>query len=182
MERTKLLTLLSIGLLLLNLLTIGFLVFKPGQLPRPDHPPGPPGANDPATIIIRRLHFDSNQQARYQELVHEHQNAVRRLREQSTELFQDYYGLLESDHPDPAQANTLSQQIATNQRELAQLNFTHFSQIRALCRPDQKANFNELVADLSKLFGQQQRPPRSNGSGPPEGPPEGPPGNLPPRP
>jgi protein CpxP len=175
MERTKLLTFTSIGLLLLNLLTIGFLVLKPGQSRHPDHPPG---AQEPARIIIRRLHFDSEQQAHYQELVHEHQKTVRALREQSTELFRDYYGLLASDRADSVQATALSQQIATNQRELAQLNFAHFSQIKALCRPGQKADFNELVADLSKLFGQQQHPPRPIGGGPPEGLPD----DLPPRP
>jgi Spy/CpxP family protein refolding chaperone len=178
MERTKLLTLASIGLLLLNLLTIGFLVLKPGQAVRPGHPPGPPGAEGPIAVIIERLQLDATQQAQYQQLVREHQHQARVLHEQSAQLFRDYYGLLESNHPDSAQATTLSQQIATNQQNMAQLNFTHFSQIKALCRPDQLANFNRLVSDLAKLFGQQPRPPRFDGDGPPEGPP----GNLPPRP
>ncbi|GAB2550274.1 periplasmic heavy metal sensor [Spirosoma aerophilum] len=178
MERTKLLTLATIGLLLLNLLTIGYLVFKPGQLGPPDHPPGRPGAEEPATVIIRRLHFDENQQARYMALVHQHQADVRVLRDQSTQLFWDFYGLLKADRPNLTQINDLSHQIGINQQQLAQLNLAHFGQIKALCRPDQKADFTELVADLSKLFGQQQRPPRPNGGGPPEGLP----GNLPPRP
>lgn len=182
MERTKLLTLVSIGLFLLNLLTIGFLVFKSGRLGPPGHPPGPPGANDPATVIIRRLYFDSDQQAKYMELVRQHQADVRVLRDQSTQLFRDYYGLLKADRPNLTQINDLSRQIGINQQQLAQLNLAHFGQIKALCRPDQKVAFNELVADLSKLFGQEQRPPRPNGGGPPVGPPEGPPDNLPPRP
>lgn len=178
MERTKLLTLAIIGLLLLNFLTIGFLVVKSGHIVHPGHPPGPPGAEEPATVIIRRLHFDEVQQTTYHQLVHEHQNQTRTLRDQSAQLFRDYYGLLESDAPDSAKANALSQQIAMNQRKMAQLNFTHFQQIKALCRPDQQTDFKQLVSDLAKLFGQQQRPPRPGGNMPPEGLP----GNLPPRP
>lgn len=178
MERTKLLTLAIIGLLLLNLFTIGFIVLKPGLSFHPDHPPGPPGADGPATIIIERLHLDTDQQTAYRKLVRQHQHDVRTLREQSAQLFRNYYGLLESDHPDSTKANAFSQQIALNQREMAQLNFSHFNQIKALCRPGQRADFNRLVSDLSRLFGQQPRPRQFNAGGPPEGPPE----DLPPRP
>lgn len=159
MERTKLLTLAIIGLFLLNLLTIGYLVLKPG------HPDGQPGAEGPVAVIIERLHFDTDQQTAYQTLVREHRSQVRALRDQSAQLFRDYYGLLESVQPDSLKASALSEQIAINQRELAQLNFTHFSQIKSLCRPNQLADFNRLVGDLSRLFG-QQRPPRPTDGGP----------------
>lgn len=178
MERTKLLTLAVIGLLLLNLLTVGFLVLKPNRPPHPDHPPGPPDTEGPAAIIIDRLHFDQVQQQSYRQLVAQHQKQTRLLNDQMAQLYRAYYGLLTTTQPDSTQTMTLSQQIADNQRAQAQLNFDHFKQIKALCHADQQADFANLVSDLARLFGRHQRPPRSGADGQPEGPP----GNLPPHP
>lgn len=179
MERTKLLTIAVIGLFLLNLITIGFLLVKPNQLLRPGDSRG---AEEPATIITQRLHFDSGQQQAYRLLITKHQEQTKMLNEQMVQLHRDYYGLLASTQLDSIQANALSQQIADNQRAQAQLNFDHFKQIKALCRLDQQADFSDLVNDLARLFGRQQRPPRLGAGGPPEGPPNGPPENLPPHP
>lgn len=178
MERTKLLTLAVVGLLLLNLLTIGFLFLKPDGPPQPEQAPGRPGAEGPAAVIIERLHMDANQQAHYRQLVQAHQEKTRTLNQKTAQLYRTYYGLLEAPTYDVQQANSMSQQIADNQRAIAQLNFDHFNQIKSLCRPDQLADFNRLVSELARLFGRQQRPQRPGMSGPPPGAPE----DLPPRP
>ncbi|NID12254.1 periplasmic heavy metal sensor [Fibrivirga algicola] len=189
MERTKLLTIAVIGLLLLNFLTIGFLLIRPDRPNRPMQS-GPPRGEGPAQVIIERLAFDSLQKQQYLQLVATHQQQTRRLNEQSITLFQDYYKLVEADEPDSARASELSDQIGQNQVGQARLNFTHFQKIKALCRPDQQASFKRLVSELSQLFGRQQRPgqgrhtgppgegpppPPSGMDGPPEGRPEGPP-------
>lgn len=174
MERTKLLTVAVIGLLLLNLLTIGYLVLRPDERRGPGQN-GPPGGGEPSTVIIERLQFDSLQQQQYAQLINAHQKQTRALSRQSVELFRAYYGLLEAVQPDTAQANSLSQQIAQNQRNQARLNFAHFEEIKRLCRPDQQAAFNQLVSELSRLFGRQQRPARSGRGRPPGDRPEGPP-------
>ncbi len=177
MERTKLLTIAVIGLLLLNLLTVGFLVVRPmpNRPPHPDHPPGQSDTEGPETIIIERLHFDPTQQKQYHQLVIRHRSQARDLNGQMVQLYKSYYGLLASDQPDSVRANALSKQIATNQGAQAELNFDHFKQISALCRPDQQADFHRLVSDLSSLFDHSQHPPRPNAEGPPESAPE----NLP---
>lgn len=181
MERTKLLTIAVIGLLLLNLLTIGYLVFRPVTGPRPERN-RPPGEPEPATIIIERLHFDAGQQQRYQQLIARHRQQTRLLGEQSAQLYRAYYGLLTEAQPDTVQTNAFSQQIARNQRAQAQLNFAHFNDIKQLCRGSQLADFRELVGDLSRLFGRQPRVPRPDRNGPPGDRPEGAPDNLPPHP
>lgn len=180
MERTKLLTFAVVGLLLLNLLTIGFLFLKPDQPQQPEQGPARPGfgAEGPATVIIERLHLDERQQTQYRQLVKAHQDRMRALNEKSAQLYRNYYGLLEAARYDTKQADALSRQIADSQQKMAQLNFDHFKEIKSLCRPDQTADFNRLVSDLARLFGRQQRPPRSGPDGPPAGAPE----NLPPRP
>ncbi|MFD2932369.1 periplasmic heavy metal sensor [Spirosoma flavum] len=176
MERTKLLTIAVIGLLLLNLLTVGLLVVKPMSFwpPHPDHRPEPPSTEGPAAIIIERLHFNSDQQKLYRQLVTSHQNQTRLLNDQMAQLYRDYYGLLASVQPNSERANALSEQIASNQQAQAELNFDHFKQIRRLCRPGQQVSFNNLVRDLARLFS-RQHPPRPHADGPLTGPSE----NLP---
>lgn len=193
MERTKLLTVAVLGLLLLNLITIGFLVLRSGKQRGPEQHRSLNGEG-PSRIIIGRLNFDSQQQQQYQKLIAAHQKQTRLLADQSVQLYRDYYGLLKETQPDNMRASSLGSQIAQNQREQAELNFAHFKAIKALCRPEQQAAFEALVNDLSRLFGRQQRRPRLNHDGPrgggPDGPgqpdmdglPEGPPQNSPPRP
>ncbi len=187
MERTKLLTVAVLGLLLLNLVTISFLLLR-SRTQRAPNRPIPPDGDGPSRILIERLHFDSRQQQQYQTLIAAHQQQTRLLAEQSVQLYRDYYGLLEKTPPDTMQARALSSQIAQNQRAQAELNFAHFEEIKALCRPDQQPAFRALVSDLSRLFGRQPRRPRPNHNRPqvgrPDEPgrPEGPPEHLPPRP
>lgn len=180
MERTKLLTITVIGLLLLNLLTIGFLILKPGPPARADQWYDPPReGRGPARVIIQRLHFDEQQQLQYLEMGRQHHQQIEHLNAESVQLFQAYYSLLPSARPDSAKANALVRQIADNQRQLAELNFAHFQQIKALCRPSQQADFTKLVADLARLFGKPQRPPRAGTDGLPEDHPEKTPENFP---
>ncbi|GAB2598707.1 Spy/CpxP family protein refolding chaperone [Spirosoma areae] len=182
MERTQLLTIAVIGLLLLNLLTIGFVVMKLNQPSFADRSDQRPGHEGPADIIIERLHFDQSQQQAFGQIRKAHHAQTEQLQKQMRQLVSSYYGLLASAHPDSTQAIAFSQEIAQNQQEQAQLNFRHFQEIRALCRPDQQADFTKLAGDLARLFGQQQRPPRPGADGPPDGHPGGPPENFPPRP
>ena len=165
MERTKLLTLAVIGLLLLNLFTIGYVALRSGPPPHPDQPPGSGG---PAALIIERLHLDARQQARYAELRDQHQQSLRSLNDEAVRLYGSYYGLLEADSLDPVRATALSQQLAQNQQAVAGVNLTHFQQLKALCRPNQQADFRRLVGDLAQLFGRPPRPNRRDTNGPAE--------------
>jgi protein CpxP len=171
MERTKLLTFTVVGLLLLDLVTISFLILKPGRPQPPDPRNGPGRSDEPATIIIKRLHFDPDQQRAYQKLVDQHQKQMRILNESMAQLHRDYYGLLAAVSPDMARQAVLSQQIADNQKAQAGLNFRHFEQIKALCHPAQQDDFRQLAGELARLFG-RHRPPRAEGGRHPEGSPE----------
>ena len=167
MERTKLLTIAIVGLLLLNLATISFLLVRPGNPGGNRRPRG----EGPSTIIIERLQFDTQQQQRYQQLIKAHQQQTRQLTHQSVALHREYYELLEKDTPDTARATALSRQIARNQQVQVELNFTHFRAIKALCRPNQQPAFKALASELSQLFGRQQHPSGPDSSNPPEYPP-----------
>lgn len=75
MEKTKLLTITVIGLLLVNLATLSFLFLsgpKPGKLPHKGRP-------EPREIIIEKLHFDAKQQQEYDKLIQWHRDEIEYL-------------------------------------------------------------------------------------------------------
>ncbi|GAB3687661.1 hypothetical protein GCM10027592_01510 [Spirosoma flavus] len=182
MERTKLLTIAVVGLLILNLLTIGYLVLNSGRQSLSTNNQHPPmGGGGPFRIIVERLHFDEEQRRQYKELADRHHEQTEKLNDESVQLFQTYYKLLAAPQSDSSNTNVLLRQIADVQRRIAELNFSHFQEIKALCRPDQQADYSKLVDDLARLFGKLQRRQGPNG-GPPEGHPDGPRENFPPHP
>ncbi len=167
MERTKLLTITVVGLLVLNLLTVGLLAVRLGGANQVDHRPGPPDQQGPEQVIIDRLRFDSTQQNQYRHLIEQHRQQTHALGKESAQLYRDYYGLLAESVVDSVRASALRREIADNQLAVARVNFDHFAQIKALCHPDQQADFMSLVSDLGNLFGRVGRP--APAGGPPPG-------------
>lgn len=156
MNRTKLLTAAVTGLLLINIATLGVLVFR-----RPHHPPqenpAQPGEG-PKRAIIERLHFDTQQQKEYQVLIDDHQQKMRALNEMTRSLHDKLFMLLKADQADRVKADSLIQLIADNQKATEQLNFDHFTKIKGLCRGKQVNGFNAMAEDLGMLFAPKGRP------------------------
>jgi protein CpxP len=159
MNRTKLLTIAVLGLLVLNTGTLGMLLLRgPAHHPHGDMPPPPPGEG-PKRIIIERLHFDEAQQKQYEALIDDHRKRTAELHEASRNLHKELYSLLAADTADKAKADALILQIAENQKATDHLNFDHFRQIKAVCRPEQLSDFNRLSEELSELFAPKGPPP-----------------------
>ena len=159
MNRTKLLTIAVIGLLLINLGTLGIMIMH-----RPPHPPHgemmPPPGEGPKQLIIDRLHFDDAQQKQYEALIDVHRKKTNELHDASREMHNQLFSLLKTEPVDKAKADTLIQQIADNQKEIDNLNFDHFEKIKGICKPEQIEDFNELAGELAELFGPKGPPPR----------------------
>jgi periplasmic protein CpxP/Spy len=151
MNKTKLLAIAVIGLLVLNFGTLGVLLLhKP---PHPEHGEmPPPNGEGPKRIIIERLHFDDAQQKQYETLIDEHRSKTRELNETSHGLHDQLFSLLKNDPVDKTKTDSIIQQIADNQKAIDNLNFEHFQKIKALCKPEQIKDFNELADELAKLF------------------------------
>jgi len=158
MNRTKLLTIAVIGLLLINLGTLGvFIMRKP---PRPPYGvmPLPPQEGGPKELIIDRLHFDAGQQKQYELIIEEHKNKTNELHYASRELHNQLYSLLKKEAIDKMKVGALIQQIADNQKAVDNLNFDHFQKIISICKSDQLDNFYELADELAELFGPKGAP------------------------
>lgn len=154
MNKTKLLTIAVVGLLLLNLGMITMFLFK-GKPPR--HEGGKQGEG-PKKIIIERLNFDEGQQQQYEVIITEHRSKTKELNKRSRELHYELYSLLKNNAIDKTITDSLIKTIAENQKAMENSNFDHFQKIKAICKDGQIESFNDFVLDLTHLFGPKNGP------------------------
>lgn len=147
MNRTRFLTLLVAGLILLNLGTLAF--FRWGKMP----PPRPDG---PRKAIIQRLHFDDSQVADYEKLIAAHRAAIDAKEAEMRAAKERLYQLLSSDDLTPRDA--LIARIGAIQQDIEHIHFEHFKEIKALCKGDQLVKFNALAGDLAEYFSPRRGP------------------------
>ena len=158
MEKTKLLTITVIGLLLLNFATLGFLFISGTKGHKPPHDI-PEGRHEPKEIIIERLHFDANQQKEYGQLIEWHRGEIRQLEDSIRVSKNELYMLLNDDKVDEKAKVTLINEIALFQKQIEATHFKHFEDIKKLCKPEQQVYFNELTEEFGRLF-YRNKPPR----------------------
>lgn len=148
MEKTKLLTITVIGLLLLNFGTLGFLFFKGPNEHRPPHGQRP----EPKEIIIEKLHFDAAQQKDYAKLIQWHRGEIEKLDEEIRETKGRLYSKLRETSTDIKTKDSLVYALSMYQYAIEQTHFKHFEDIKKLCTKAQMEDFNELTEELSRIF------------------------------
>ena len=158
MEKTKLLTITVIGLLVLNLATLGFLFISGPKGHKPPHD-RTEGRQMPREIIINRLHFDVNQQKDYDKIIQWHRGEIKKLDSEIREAKIELYSQLKESQLDLKVKDSLIAVINTNQKQIEITHFKHFEEVKKLCNQDQLEDFNELTEELSKLFS-PNKPPR----------------------
>lgn len=156
MNKTRLLSIAVISLLLINVGILSIMFFKHGPPPMDKMGRG----EGPKKIIIDRLKFDPEQQKQYEEIITEHRSKTRELNKKSRELHDELYSLLVNNTIDKTISDSLIQSIAENQKAIDNLNFDHFQKIKAICKKEQIENYNDFVIDLTHLFGPKDGPPK----------------------
>jgi protein CpxP len=156
MEKTKLLTIAVIGLLLLNLATLGFLFLNGPKGNRPPHG----GKPEPKEIIIEKLHFDANQQKDYENLIQWHRSEITKLDDNIRQAKNELYSQLNQSEVNAKAKDSLITVINSNQKQIEETHFKHFEDIKKLCHKDQMEDFNELTEELSRIFAPKPRRPR----------------------
>lgn len=148
MTRQGLLTVAVALLLVLNAITLWFL------MRRPEHR-GIPPEDRPKMMVIERLGFDAEQVRKYEDLIAAHRKAIgekdTRIREARMALFNDLQA------PSEPARDSIANVIGALQVEVERIHHDHFAAVRTLCRPDQIPKFDTLIGELSGFFG--QRPP-----------------------
>ncbi|TBX66993.1 periplasmic heavy metal sensor [Flavobacterium silvisoli] len=152
MEKTKLLTIAVIGLLLLNLATLGFLFLNGPKGHRPPMEGPPMGRPKPRTIIIDQLHFDALQQKEYDQLIEWHQATISQLDRNIRQTKRALYSQLMQTEVNLKAKDSLIAVLNGYQKQVEATHFKHFEDIKKLCRQDQLKDFNDLTEELARIF------------------------------
>ncbi len=159
MQRSKLLTFVSIGLLLSNLLLVSYIVANRGKAreehQRPDGPPdherGSGVHHGPRNLIIERLHFSDEQVASYDKLIQWHRGEIGKADQRIIELKNQLYESLTAPAAD-GRKDSLIATIAAAQQDIERIHYKHFEDIRDLCTEQQKPDFEALTREIASLF------------------------------
>jgi len=152
MDKIKLLTISVIVLLVLNVGTLGSLLFSgPKHRPDFDH-------KRPQEIIIERLHLNQKQQKEYQKLIRWHRGTIDSLDDQIRNTKNRLYLQLLKTNVDVVAKDSLIAVLAASQRQIEETHFKHFEDIKKLCKPEQLEDYYDLTQELSRIFSKPPRP------------------------
>jgi periplasmic protein CpxP/Spy len=129
-----------IGLLCSNLLLLFFCLRK-----KPHRDEGP------KEIIAEKLHFDATQIEQYELLIPPHRRMITANKDeilaQKNVLYQN---LIVGKNENTI--DSISNIIADLQKKAELIQYHHFEDIQKICKPEQKADFDNLVKELATLF------------------------------
>ncbi len=149
MNKIKLITFIAVGLLVSNLMLIGYIFFSK---------PKPPLREGPKKIITARLHFDTRQIADYDKLIALHKMEIRTKDSLIRSTKNELYGCITSNNV--ILKDSLENKLGQLQSNIETINYNHFADIKKLCKEDQLVYYNALVKDLSQLFARPNERPR----------------------
>ena len=155
MNKNKLLIFLVAGLLISNILLVVFIMKGRG----PGHGGPPPHHHGgPRDLIIERLHFDETQVQAFEKLIHEHRKAINAQDEALLNIKTTLYNNLKSEENKSVTDSLINAMVAI-QNKIEHVHYSHFTDIKKLCRPEQLKDFNELATELAGIFGPPPPPP-----------------------
>ncbi len=154
MKKETLLTIAVIGLLLLNLSTLGFLLLR-----RPPHPDGPGGPQSPGKHLVEKLHFTPEQQGQFEQLKSAHHELMMESDRAYHDALKNYFDLLKSDPVDTIQSGALLARMNAIQETRVTATFKHFADLKALCTQEQKAYFDAFLPELIRVILPKNGPP-----------------------
>ena len=153
MDKIKLLTYSVIGLLLLNVGIICFLFFsRTNRNPEVNH-------RRPKEFISEKLHFDANQNEKYESIIPIYKDKIDSLDAINRKLKSELYSQLKLQVVNSAIKDSIITLFLVNQKQIEQLHFKHFQDIKNICNPKQLQDFNALTQELVKMFSNQNSKP-----------------------
>jgi hypothetical protein len=148
MNKLNVISALAIGLLVINIILIGF-----------NYWPKPPRGEGPRNEIIQRLQLDEQQITTYDTLIQQHRKAIRQLDADMLTIKKELYAQLTKPQ-DSLLTDSLLSLLASKQLAIESVHFAHFKDIHSLCKPTQEDLFVELTQDLHRLFPRRNMKPK----------------------
>ena len=113
----------------------------------------------PKDKIIADLKFTPDQVDLFKDLIEKHQAAMRELKDKGREIRNQYFDLLKQEQPNQELTDELSAAIANNQKEIEQVTFNHFKDVRKICSAEQKVKFDGMIGDVLNGMARAGGPP-----------------------
>lgn len=137
-------------LVILNLFTMATLWVQRGK----DQPlPLPPGderrqGHGVLEFLEMELDLSEDQTQRLEALRSRHHEERFQTEKLMLDKRREYMRLVTENNPDTAKVNRLARQLGEIQAKMEGLTFQHFTEIKALCTPEQKDQFNRLMREV----------------------------------
>jgi len=144
MSKAKFFKLIILGLLISNAIVVFMLIN------------GRDKKNGPKNIIIEKLHFDKEQIKNYESYIQQHRKAINENEITMNKLRSELYQQLKHQQ-DTSKVDSIISIIANQQIIAENINYNHFLEIKKLCKPSQKEDFDELTTEIAKLFSLKER-------------------------
>lgn len=157
MKKTNLLIASLILLVLLNIGTLGFIIYAQKRPANEMY-----SRNEPSEFIIQKLQLDNNQQKEFEILKQQHHMAAEAIQQKDKQLHDAFFDLLKTDNPDKAKVDSIASLVAGQQRQLVLSAFDHFASLRSICTDSQKKLFDENINEIARIVAErrlQQGPP-----------------------
>lgn len=156
MDKLKFYQIIALGMLLLNLVLLGFILLAgPPQQDRPGH-------------ALEELQLDDGQHDRFTQLAQAHQQQMRETNEEQRELLNTYFdGLI---NPDPVQGIKLPEAVVMLEHKKITSTYRHLLEVKEILRPEQVDRYPDFVRTAMRRILMQkenpQRPKETGGSKP----------------
>jgi len=96
-------------------------------------------------FIQKKLGFNEDQAARFQQLRDQHKEAVKPIMSEMKKLKDSLYNLLQNPNIDDSSVTAMANRIGEKQKELELMIFRHFQKVREICDSSQLPKFDTLV-------------------------------------
>lgn len=116
-------------------------------------------------FISNKLNFSDEQKSQMLKLRQLHRSEMRDLEREVNQKRQELFNLIKSGNYSEEQIQVITSEIGIAVAEIEKSSFKHFNDIRALCTPEQRVIFDELLLEIAKRKGSGHREMRQRGQG-----------------
>ncbi len=142
MSKNKFFIITTIGLLISNLIMIGFfLIHNPHKRP----------IQNPKQVIISKLNFDDQQIKEYEQIIEKHRTLTDQIDGQIRELKTEIYGLVGNDE-NSMRTDSLRQVLQVQIGRKERVHFDHLTDIMKICTKKQLPAFFNLMSEVQEIF------------------------------
>lgn len=139
------------GLLISNILMFFYIGFvKKNNNPVPARP---------RDIVIEKLALSPEQINIYDELITVHRREIKTRNQEIIRIKNELYSTYLMKENEAAK-DSLIQEILTTQKEIEQIHFNHFKDIKNICRKDQLIKCEEFFEEITSIYPQRPLPKR----------------------